>query len=71
MAAGVLLIPVSLLLGALLAFGQFSTDPTTGGAPATSTGDFLLFLACCPAPVFVLGVGLILLGIFVPRWMLA
>ncbi len=69
MAGGVLLIPVSLLLGALLALGQFSTDPTTGGATNTSTTDFVLLLACCPVPLLVLAVGMILLGVYLPRWM--
>lgn len=68
MAAGVLLIPVSILLAALFAMGQFSTNPETGAATTTTMTDFVLILACCPLPLLIMGIGLILLGVFLPRW---
>jgi hypothetical protein len=66
--SGVLLIPVSLVLGALLAFGEFTPDPSTG-ASSGSTAEFIQYVACCPLPVLILGIGLIFLGIFLPRWL--
>lgn len=68
MAGGVLLIPVSILLGALMALGQFSPNTETSSTSTTSTTEFIMLLACCPLPILVLGVGLILMGIFLPRW---
>jgi hypothetical protein len=70
MITGVILIPVSLVVAALLAFGVFYTDPSSASTTAqTSVGEFFLYLACCPLPVLVLGVGLVTLGIFIPRWL--
>jgi hypothetical protein len=69
MIAGVILIPVSLVLGALMAFGQFSSAPATAGSTTTSTTDFIFLLACCPLPILILGIGMIFLGIFLPRWL--
>jgi hypothetical protein len=68
MAGGVLLVPVSVLLGALMALGQFSPNTEPGSAAANSIAEFIMLLACCPLPILILGVGLILLGVFLPRW---
>jgi hypothetical protein len=67
--SGVLLVPVSLVLGALMALGQFTPPDPSSTIPPTSTTDFIFLLACCPLPILVLGAGLILLGVFLPRWM--
>ncbi len=68
--SGVLAIPISLVLGAVLALGEFSQDPTSTTATAPgSPGEFALILLCCPIPILVLGIGLILLGIYLPRWL--
>jgi len=69
MISGVILIPISLVLGALMAIGQFYSDPSPTNTTTTSIGEFLLYLACCPVPVLVLGIGMIFLGVYIPRWL--